>query len=130
MDGRRDVVLAAVQLSADYARLIDGRDAAGFSELFTPDGCLDLGRRQVLGRPALLRFAEASPVGVHVAGLPSLTDSGTEEGVTCESAFVFVNTATGAIVAGWYRDELAWDGDRLIFVRRLIDMRAASPVPG
>jgi SnoaL-like domain len=128
----RSVLLAAVRLGADYARLIDGRDAEGWSGLFTTEGCLDFGGRPIVGRPALLRFAAKSPAGVHVPGLPTITGTGHGNGaiVTCESPFVFVNAATGALIAGWYRDQLAWDGDELRFAHRLVDQRASSAAPG
>jgi hypothetical protein len=37
---------------------------------------------------------------------------------------VFVNAATGPIVAGRYTDRLVWQDDRLVFARRHIDVQA------
>lgn len=121
----RDLERAATRLSADYCRLLDGRDAEGWSRLFTADGRLDLGRRQVVGRETLREFAAASPAGVHMAGPMAVDDDQGE--ITSESPFVFVNARTGAVLAGYYRDRLAWHEDRLVFVVRGIDIRVSPP---
>jgi hypothetical protein len=126
----RDVEIAveraAVRLGVDYARMVDGRDAVGWSELFTPDGCLDLGDRQIVGRDALREFAAASPPGVHIPGPIAVMSY--HQTITCESPFVYVSSRSGTVLAGYYRDELAWQDDRLVFVVRRIDRRASSPV--
>jgi len=123
-----DVLGAVVRLSADYARLVDNREATAWSELFAPDGCMDLGGRRITGRAALAEFAAAATAGVHTPGLPSVTVDG--DRIESRSPFVFVSTG-GTVLAGWYHDELTWDGDRLVFAVRRVDMRATSPArPG
>jgi hypothetical protein len=32
------------------------------------------------------------------------------------------------VLAGYYRDDLVWEGNRLVFAARRIDIRATSPV--
>ena len=116
------------RLSADYCRLLDGRDAAGWSELFAVDGRLDLGRKQIVGRDALREFGAASPPGVHLGGPAAVTVG--EDEITSESPFVFVNAGTGAVLAGYYSDRLVWQDERLVFAVRRIDIRATSPKAG
>ena len=117
---------AASRLSADYARLVDGRDAAGWSELFTPDGCLEVGDRRIVGRDAIRDFGATSTPGVHLSGPLAVT---THDGkITCESPFVFVGATSGTVLAGYYRDQLVWQDDRLVFVVRKVDIRSSMSV--
>jgi hypothetical protein len=125
MDLEVRVERAATRLSADYARLLDGRDAQAWSELFAADAQLNFGERRIVGRDAIREFGAASVPGVHLSGPVAVTSYG--ETITCESAFVFANSRTGVVLAGYYRDQLAWSEQRLVFVVREIDIRVPGP---
>ena len=118
--------LAAVwNLMGDYARFMDGRDAAALSTLFGASGVLAVGEREITGPAALEAFAAQSPEGVHTQGVPTV-ERQPDGGIRATSSFVFVNGTTHAIVAGEYRDDIVESGDGLVFARRQILMRVRS----
>ncbi len=122
-DPDRALVLAdVVQLHAEYARLIDARDLPAWSRLFTEDGELVHAAGTVTGRDALVRFAEDSPVGAHLPGLPAVEPQ-PDGTVLAVAPFVFVNAGTRTVVAGTYRDHLVCGDRGLRFSRREIEAR-------
>jgi hypothetical protein len=120
--GRPDLA-AVTQLHADYARHVDSHDGVAFADLFGDGGVLDFAGREITGRDALAAFVARAPNGVHLPGVPSIQPA-PDGGVAAVSAFVFVNAATGQLVAGRYTDRLVWQDDRLVFARRHIDVQA------
>ena len=121
---RADVLADVVRLHADYARLIDAREAQAWSLLFTEDGLLIReDKPPVEGRAQLVTFAAESPAGVHLPGLPTVEPQ-SDGSVIATAHFVFVNGATRRIVAGVYRDDLVRGGTGLVFRRR--DIQAGA----
>jgi SnoaL-like domain len=125
---RADVAIAdgtvamVMVLFADYARHLDlGRDPEAWADLYTSDGVLVTGEREIRGRDALRDFATASIPGVHVQAVPHL-QARADGGIDAISSFVFIIAATGDLRAGYYTDQLARQGDRYVFVRRQISM--------
>jgi 3-phenylpropionate/cinnamic acid dioxygenase small subunit len=132
----REALADVVRLLADYARLIDAGEAEPWSRLFTEDGIFVQGgvSGEVAGRADLVAFAEAAPVGVHVAGIPSFDrlEDGT---LDVTSNFVFVGAENQQILAGVYRDRMVPTPGGLLFARREVVVRArvrrpASTHPG
>ena len=121
-DGTLARVLA---LHSDYGRFIDSRRLVAWSELFSEDGMLAVGGREIKGRDALAAFAEGLAPGVHVQAVPHVNprDDG---GIDAAASFVFVRAATGALLAGQYTDQLALENGRCVFVRRQIDILAQT----
>ena len=119
---RQETVLAVLQLHGEYARRMDSRYADGLSRLFTEDGSFSREEGDTTGRAALVEFAEASPVGIHVSGVP-MVEVRPDGTVTAECNFVFVNPGTRRITTGWYVDTLVPGGDALLFARRRVELR-------
>jgi SnoaL-like domain len=116
---------AAVALLVQYARFLDYLDGAAWSALFAEDGVLSFGDREITGREKLASFGQNSPRGVHIQG-EAMFQRQPDGSVTCQSSFVFASTADGGVMAGWYTDRLVPDGNRFVFARRHIDIRARS----
>jgi hypothetical protein len=119
---RQGILADVLQLQADYARLIDAREAEPWSRLFTDDGVLIREEGPVEGRADLVTFATESPVGVHLSGVPSL-EARPDGTVHATSHFVFVNSGTRRITSGTYHDTLVPGGEGLVFARREVDVR-------
>lgn len=115
---------AAQRLLVDYARLIDDRDAEGWADLFGAEGALVFGEKEIRGRQRLIKFAANSTRGIHVQGVASFS-AHADGSVASTSSFVFVNAESGKLIAGWYRDVLAPEGENYVFTRRHIDIRTA-----
>jgi hypothetical protein len=113
------------KLQGDYGRLVDGRDAEGWSRLFGENGTLAVGSREITGREALAAFGAQSSVGVHVQGVPSV-ERQTDGRIHARSNFVFINAETHAVLAGEYRDDIEHTGDGVVFARRQIEMRVRT----
>ncbi|WP_067672781.1 nuclear transport factor 2 family protein [Nocardia miyunensis] len=109
-------------LLARYGRLIDQRRAEEWSELFVPDGCLQVaGQAPIEGRAALREFAANSPVGTHITGIPELrVDAGR---VLASASWIFVPQGRSEIRAGLYHDEIRLPSgvSDALFVRRDIE---------
>lgn len=119
-------LLAAVwNLMGDYARFVDGREAAAWSRLFGEAGVLAVGKREFSGSEDLERFGAQSAPGVHVQGIPTV-EVRPDGSIHATSSFVFVNAATSALVAGEYRDDIVRSAEGLVFARRQIEMRART----
>lgn len=125
VDELAGILPAVWNLMGDYARFIDGREAAAWSELFGTDGVLVVGSREITGPSALKEFGAGSAAGVHVQGVPTV-ERQPDGSIRATSSFVFVNAATHGLVAGEYRDDIVESAGRLVFARRQIDMRARS----
>jgi len=124
-----DGILARVMaLQADYARFVDTRDTKSWGRLFGDHGVLAVGDRELTGQLAIAEFGSSSTVGVHIQAVPRV-ESRIDGRVDATSSFLFVNSATGALIAGLYKDELAPAGDGFVFARRQIDVLARTEVP-
>lgn len=118
----QDVHDFALRLIADYARLLDDRDADAWSGLFIPGGGIRIGERQIVGREALHSFIERTPRGVHVPGVPAIESQGDE--LRCISSLVFIDAESGGIRAVLNTDRMAWHEGSLRFALREIEIRA------
>ena len=118
-EGRR--LAAVTRLQADYARFVDGREGGAFAGLYAAGGTLVLGDREISGEEELAAFADRAPRATHLQGVPSIRvrPDGDIESVSSFAVFV----TDGAILAGAYTDRMTWEGGRLLFVRRHIDIR-------
>jgi hypothetical protein len=121
-----DIRRAATGLIADYSRLLDDRDAESWSALFAPNGRLHVKDRDVTGTADLRSFAEQSPRGVHLPGVPSIEREGEE--VRCYSALVFINSNTGGVHGVRNEDRLVWHDGQLLFLERRMAI-VAQTVP-
>ena len=65
-------VVAVLALHAEYGSRMDGGDAEGLARLFTEDGVFSFEETDTTGWAALAEFARNSPVGIHVAGAPTV----------------------------------------------------------
>ena len=119
-------VATVMALFADYARLLDRqRDPDAWAELFGPDGVFVVRGRELTGHDALQKFATDSVPGVHVQAVPQLQVR-EDGGLDATSSFIFITVATNDLRAGYYVDHLAWQGDRLVFARREINIMAQT----
>jgi SnoaL-like domain len=122
-------VFAAHQLLAQYARHADDGRAEEWAALFGDDGVLAAFGREFTGRERLKRFALRSPKGVHIMSSPHLSDGG-DGVVVAYSSFLFVNSETAAVMAGWYLDQMIPGEDgQFRFARRGIDLRVGGDGP-
>ncbi len=120
-----DIDIVAIHtVLAGYGRLIDTRNAYDWARLFAADGRLEIvGHEPHIGHEALRAFAENSPVGTHLTGIPEIERLRSGE-VSCVSTWLFRNRVDGGIKTGFYRDVLVRDPatDELLFAHRLIEM--------
>jgi len=122
-DGTVALVMA---LFADYARHLDLRpDPEAWAELFGTDGVLAVGDREITGAERLRKFAAGSIPGVHVQAVPHLR-ARPDGGLDAISSFVFMTAETQDFRSGYYTDHLAWQGNRLVFARRRIQLMART----
>lgn len=121
--------LEATQLVAEYARLLDARDAGGWTALFTDRGVVRIGEsRRFEGAEALAGFLARTPRGVHVPGVPTV--EGAEDEVMARSAMLFLDAHTGGSRAVFNVDRLVRVADRLLIAERVIEIRADSMASG
>jgi hypothetical protein len=119
-------VATVMALFADYARHLDRhRDPDAWAELFGADGIFVVRGRKLTGHDALQKFATDSIPGVHVQAVPHL-QARDDGGLDATSSFIFITVATNDLRAGYYVDHLAWQGDRLVFARREINIMAQT----
>jgi hypothetical protein len=122
-DGTVSLVMA---LFADYGRHLDlERDPGAWAELFGTDGVLVVGDREISGAEKLMKFAAGSIPGVHVQAVPQLRAQ-PGGGLDAITSFIFMTTETKDFRSGYYTDHLVWQGDRLIFARRRIQLLART----
>lgn len=122
-DGTVSLVMA---LFADYGRHLDlERDPGAWAELFGTDGVLVVGDREISSAEKLREFAAGSIPGVHVQAVPQLR-ARPDGGLDAITSFIFMTTETKDFRSGYYTDQLAWQGDRLIFARRRIQLLART----
>jgi hypothetical protein len=127
LDPRDRVQPAASRLVADYARYLDERDADAFVGLFIADGEIIFGERRIIGHEALRKFLDGTPRGLHVPGTPSISLEA--DHVLSYSTVVFVDSSSSGIRAVANRDRMVWSGDRLLFERRELELRADTLRP-
>jgi len=123
--GLRDALPAILTLLGDYGRLMDGREGAALSQIFTDDGVLAIGKHEVRGRAALADFVDKAVAGTHIQSVPSLEPL-PDGSVDARSNFVFVNAGTAQLMSGTYHDVLVPEGSRFLFVRRDINILVRS----
>ncbi|MGH1565273.1 CoA transferase [Mumia sp. DW29H23] len=107
-------------LMADYAVLVDSRDAEGWADVFMPDGVLTFAGRRVEGREALVAFGAASTPGIHLGGSPTITEDG--DVLRVRSQFVFVPSDGSGMLAGSYHDRVVDDGTTARLAERAIEI--------
>ncbi|WP_405182627.1 nuclear transport factor 2 family protein [Nocardia sp. NBC_01377] len=117
-------VIAVHGLLARYGSLIDQRHAQAWSELFVPDGRLEIANRApIQGRQGLAAFAENSPVGTHLTGIPELVVSGSV--ILATSTWIFLDRRAPGSRSGIYRDEIllpSQPGGAPLFICRGIEI--------
>ncbi|MFB4309433.1 nuclear transport factor 2 family protein [Actinomadura sp. GTD37] len=125
--GRR--LAAVTRLQADYSRFVDDGDGEAFGGLYALGGTLVLRGREISGGRELAAFAAGSPAAVHLQGVPSIRVR-PDGDVDAVSSFAVFVADTGAILAGRYTDRMTWEGGRLLFARREIDIRSGGRESG
>jgi hypothetical protein len=113
-----------ISLLGEYCNRLDHQRWEDWADLFVDDGRMELfdgnGLSTIAGRDRLIRFAVRSPRGVHVSGMPALTEvSGALRSV---SSWTFANLATGEQLVGYYHDELVDTPAGLRFLVRRVEM--------
>ena len=62
---------------------------------------------------------------MHVQAVPHL-QAREDGGLDARSSFIFITVATNDLRAGYYIDQLTWQGDRFVFARREISIMAQT----
>ncbi len=117
-----------ISLLGEYCNRLDHQRWEDWADLFASDGRMELYDGNVpatiAGRDRLIRFAQRSPRGVHVTGLPVVTDV---DGVLRSvSSWTFLNFATGQQLVGYYHDEFIDTTAGLRFLLRSVEMMNGS----
>ena len=112
------VVAEVLDLIAASGRLLDTGEFEAWSRLWTVDGQFRVFGQVMTGQAELQAFGELSPKGVHVAGLPGITEQDGE--VRATTSFVFVNSQDPVPSAGYYRDTFVRVDGRLLFSVRAV----------
>jgi hypothetical protein len=119
---------SVISLLGEYCNRLDHQRWEDWADLFVSDGRMELldgdGSVTIAGRDRLIRFAERSPRGVHVSGVPALTESvGVLRSV---SSWTFLNFVTGEQLVGYYHDEFVDTPAGLRFLLRRVEMMTGS----
>jgi SnoaL-like domain len=119
---------SVISLLSEYCNMLDHQRWEDWADLFASDGRMELhdgnAPASIAGRDRLIRFAERSPRGVHISGVPALTDSaGVLRSV---SPWTFLNLATGQQRVGYYHDEFIDTPAGLRFLLRRVEMMNGS----
>src|SRR5258707_1490241 len=111
---------------AAYGATFDARDAQAYAGLFTEDGVVVQGGRDIIGRERLARLVERSPASAarHYPETPTVDVAG--ETATASSRFRY-DTGQGRSLTGDYEDELRRTPEGWRIVRRGISM---DPIEG
>ncbi|MBH0775284.1 nuclear transport factor 2 family protein [Nocardia bovistercoris] len=114
---------AVHNLMSRYGRLIDLRRAEEWSELFVPEGSLQIGNDSpIVGRAALASFAEGTPAGTHITSIPELRVEA--DRIIASTGWLFVSRSEGRSPSGFYHDEIRpSDSDgKVLFISRRIEI--------
>lgn len=111
-----------IQLLADYCRFVDHRDAASWVDLFAEGGVMVVRDRHVSGSDELKAFAESSPTGVHITGLPAVEAAEDPSTLRVTSSWSFSRADGRAVSAGYYHDTVIDDGSAARFLVRQVEM--------
>jgi hypothetical protein len=114
---------SVISLLGEYCNMLDHQRWDDWADLFVSNGRMELldakGSSTIAGRDRLIRFAEKSPRGVHLSGVPALTNfAGALRSV---SSWTFSNLATGEQLVGYYHDEFVDTPGGLRFLVRRVE---------
>gem|GEM_PF-5948066 len=116
-------LIAVHSLLARYGSLLDRECYQQWSELFTPNGRLEvIGGAVAEGRTELEAFARDAPKGTHVTGNPDVEFVEPEcRRLSVTSSWIFLNRRTGSSVGGLYYDDVVTveDGSLSFASRRI-----------
>jgi hypothetical protein len=110
-----------------YCDTLDHQRWEDWVALFAPDGRMELpganGWATISGRDRLIRFAQRSPRGVHVSGVPTISGaSGSAGPLRSVSSWLFLDLATSEQLVGYYHDEFVDTPEGLRFLVRRVEM--------
>jgi hypothetical protein len=121
-----ETLSSVCRLLGEYCVMLDGGQFEDWTGLFTADGRLEMKRHAVVGHDALLQFAQEAPRGIHLCGVPVVSE--TSDAVSSTCPWNFVDLASGTQVVGYYHDDIVWSDGRHRFRSRRIEMHF-PPVP-
>ena len=118
------MVDGVVDLLGRYLQLTDSDNANAWVDVFTENGTILIGEATFAGDQGLRDFFASVNPGVHSCGLPVVTVSADEATSACP--YLYVNAATGAILAGHYLDRIDIQSKPYRFIERKIERRAQA----
>jgi hypothetical protein len=124
---RADRTAEVIKLLASYGTDMDHRNAASWLDLFATDKPqLEMVSiaYTATGREELAAFHARGGGGVHLTGLPVITDNDGQ--LVSVSPFIYVDATTNATMTGYYRDEFVEEHGGLRFAARRITIRGNS----
>lgn len=116
---------AVIRLGARYCAYVDSGDFDALVGLFDPEAVFRVRDRSVQGSEALETFFRKAVRGIHLAGLPFVTDSGTDE-VQSVQNFLFVPDGESTVTRGSYIDRIRRDAGSYTFVERIVEMHPSG----
>jgi 3-phenylpropionate/cinnamic acid dioxygenase small subunit len=113
--------LAITELLSEYGLLLDQHQLADWLDLFVEDAVMEVpGLPPLRGRAERRALVETAPTGLHLCAPPILRAGEADGTASARQSFMFRNSKTGQVLAGWYADELVKRGDRWHIARRVI----------
>lgn len=115
-----EIHVSVCDLLGEYCLRLDAGRYEEWTDLFLADARLEMKRQSVVGHDQLLDFARHAPRGIHLCGVPVITE--TADGIASSCPWNFVDLDTGTQVVGYYRDDIVFAEGRHRFRARRIDM--------
>jgi SnoaL-like domain len=107
-----------IALLASYSVYMDSKNAPAWLELFSKNGQVEMVGTPytATGHDELAGFVGAGQGGVHLTGLPLITEA---DGVLSSiTSFSYNNTGQGKVMTGYYNDEYVEEDGALRFAKR------------
>jgi len=123
--GPGDAQAAVIRLGARYCAYVDTGDFDALVSLFDSEAVFRLGDRTVQGSEALGAFFRAAVRGIHLAGLPFVTEVAPGE-IQSVQNFLFVPDGSSNVTRGSYVDRIRSDADECAFVERTVEMHPSG----
>ncbi len=122
-----DDQMAIAQTLSKYGILLDTQRVEAWSDLFEPDGVVEIdGRAPISTEIDRRALVTDSPRGAHISTPPVISTGASSSEATSEQTFLFFNIGSGKIRTGWYEDELVKRGTRWTIRRRVIHFFASN----
>ena len=116
---------AVIRLGARYCAYVDTGDFDALVGLFGADAVFRVRDQTIQGSEALEAFFRKAVRGIHLAGLPFVSESADDE-VQSVQNFLFVPDGDSTVTRGSYVDRIHRESGGYTFLERTVDMHPSG----